>query len=1337
MTQTDLKKKIRNQIANKNRKSLGENSESDLSNDGSSRIKPSDSADTSPHSPNMTPGWPGVSHVAPHDDTAFSHSRYSTKHTRSQSVHGSGSLSGSVRSGELLTSGTDHASPNLSQLGSEEQRDDINKAAANIKPSPPLFGPQNGSAEVGDSVKKPPMRRLSTDERIENVLEQNKYMHSDLARSSDALWDRLEPDLNDHGVPTKFVLPFDRQSGMPSTNDPEDSLNGSSDVSGRQSHGRKSTNLDSDSSSNTGNYPGSWTDPKNQRQVSNSASADLMHIDLEKPDSQGSVLDQNYSSSIPRTKLISGEILSENSKKSNSDKSSSSKASRSSGSQHQKSRSEDPNDSQSSFLSHVSQPASIDGSASENSNKRSSTDSKSKIKPNSGSISSVASADLSTSGSAASIDSQNLSQHGSKNFNEKKMEAVGQIPGTGPNSFSGSDEISGNADSFDLLVNNVAFDIGLDVTANTNNTIDHLASVVPKNPNHLSDITPKKQSTSNAHRSSSSSSKKSSSDSNEDNDSSENINNNRRLTWDELSGLRSFQNLQGVYSLQQCFANAFGYTDDLDGTTMTPDSDFVSKKFSRHLAAHCVDLANNGNISKMFEHLRKQEGDTYQAVSDKWDATRALVQGLNPAPDGNILELLWKLDGTGKHEKDLIAKLTKLNDQGAELISLIPENTTFSTLLKMYSGTKNRTIVVSDDDYVPSASTTDDSEWTSSTPSRSKSNSDSDQNSPSSKNSKKKINRDDDDPSGKSSNHGLTQQQLLADENFTNLPGKELKETFFNAFGFVSGDQSEVPSVNDILARFRSLFSKNYARYVTPQTYHLIEGLLKTLAAQSGDDYLEIYEKLVATSELMNEFKNLDPDFMSAFWMWDPDDSNPDLLGFYGVDPDAKPLELEDSWGISAVPGSSSGKLYIDFLIKIFEDLPLIIKLKKMVDSKKPDSDQEEEQQNSEERNPEEQQNSKKEAKDNTSWEALLANQDLQNLPDKLKRILLNAFGFDSQGNARKPDHPSIIQRLRNAFAKDYVEYTDDNYLNNLSAIFTIFMNKSSQYYPYAEICNKVDATDSLRNKFGELDQDFMVAFWKWKPYEDDTSLDQYYVKDQNGASLGKQYIDFLVFGDKYDDYVDDGVYSLDTYLKKIIDRRPNEGQQQQPNSEEEEEEEALTEVTWEDLSNNEHWQNLPNRLKAIFRRAFGFSENGEPKNFGSNEILKSFRSAFAANYMSYNEKYSESIDPLLVLLLSATGDTYNEINDKSCLTDELIKKFRNPDKDFMTAFWTWNVLDPNDDGKISTYYHEEDTPGKACLDFVCAELKKYNTKLEDQLNRAIGIGNAEEENANDEDVDN
>lgn len=493
-------------------------------------------------------------------------------------------------------------------------------------------------------------------------------MQNDSAKESGALYGQLEPGNSDAGGPAKFVLPFDHLSGESYTDD-------SFAVTGQNQQHRKSTNLDFDFSSSTDNYNGPWIDPKNQRRVSSSASADL----LENHGSQSSALNHNYfSNSIPNT--ISEENLSKNSKKSNSAKCFSSKASRSSGSQHQQSRSEHLNGDQSSVLSSTRQPTSIDGSASENSNQRSSTDSKSKIKPNSRSISSVDSAALSTSGSAASIGSQNLSQHGSKSFNKKKMEAVRQISGTGENRFSSSDATSGGADSIDSLVNDVASqfvnglnskldvrsalpstgisvknldnfepkdqnldhdsdvsnaanDIGFNITANTDNTIDHLASVMQKKPDRLSDITSKKQSSSRKHGSSSSSSKKSLSDSNEDYDNSENINNNKRLTWKQLSELRSFKNLQGVHSLQQCFANAFGYTDGLDGTTMTPVPDGISKRFKRHLTAHYDDLANNGNISKMFERLRKQEGDTYQAVSDKWDATRALVRGLVPPPD--------------------------------------------------------------------------------------------------------------------------------------------------------------------------------------------------------------------------------------------------------------------------------------------------------------------------------------------------------------------------------------------------------------------------------------------------------------------------------------------------------------------------------------------------------------------------------------------------------------------------------------------------------------------------------------------------------------------------------
>lgn len=1241
--------------------------------------------------------------------------------------------------------------------------------------------------------------------------------------------------------------------------------------------------------------------PLVKKNVSNSARTDLLNTDLDNNNSHRSDLGQSDSSdNKPMPVSISEENLSQKSKKSNSDESSGSKASPASKTQNKKPQSENSQTNNGSFFGTVSEPPSTsesshshrsnqNESSSQNLNDHSSNSSGRNRRSNSRSQSSDSKSVASPENKSYNNNDESNSEHRSVTDSDVRRLSSNKDVSSGARdidkSHSSSTTVSGDLGAFfdGVSFSESAIPVAKtpprftasdeESSSNTNSDVGDVAKAIGL------DITPKKQSTSNAHRSSSSSSKKSSSDSNEDNDSSENINNNRRLTWDELSGLRSFQNLQGVYSLQQCFANAFGYTNDLNGTKMTPDSDFVSKKFSRHLAAHCVDLANNGNISKMFEHLRKQERDTYQAVSDKWDATRALVQGLDSAPAKPILKLLWKLDGTGTHEKDLIAKLTKLNDQGAELISLIPENTTFSTLLKMYSGTKNRTIVVSDDDYVPSASYTDYSEWTSKSSSRSNSNSDNEQNSPSSKNSKKKINRDDDDPSGKSSNHGLTQQQLLTDENFTNLPDENLKKAFANAFGFQYGDQSDVPGDEDILDQFRTLFANNYTKYVTSGTYDRIIALFELLQRQAGDTYSEIQDKLIAIYNLLraNKFtdsrfiadfwrwnisdpnddllvkhfwhsdrgwevlpkahmdymidtlhdcllrrrlteiisqnlegvswddllrdddlnslpedlkklfykahgfklngeslpftawdpanlielfrktlsshrdffnnrqlwehlsdplaalkdknetyyselcdklssveflsgefgNNLDEDFISVFWMWDPDDSeNNSLVEYYRDDPETgKPLP---------------GKMYIDFLISEHSDLEIVQSLQNMVDSLQPRPAEEEEE----------------EAPDPTSWEALLANQDLQNLPDKLKRILLNAFGFDNEGHSLKPDHPSIIQRLRTAFAKDYVEYTADNYYDNLAAIFTIFMNKSDKYHPYAEIWNKVYATDSLRNKFGELDQDFMVDFWEWKPYEKDTSLDKYYFKADGTDSPGKQYIDFLVFGDKGDDYVEDAVYGLEPYLKKIIDKA-NEGQEQQPNSEEEEEEEALTEVTWEYLSKYENWKKLPKRLKAIFRRAFGFSESGQPKDYDSNEILKRFRSAFADNYMSYNENYSESVDSLLVLLLSETGDTYNEINDKSCLTDELIKKFRNPDKDFMTAFWTWNVLDPNDDGKISQYYHEEDTPGKACLDFVLETLRGSNANLKYQLNRAIGIGNAEGENSTDEDADN
>lgn len=1077
--------------------------------------------------------------------------------------------------------------------------------------------------------------------------------------------------------------------------------NGSSNVSGQIPPKRESTSSRSDFSSNKNNYTGDWTGPADQRQVSSSASVDLMHTDLKNPDSQSSVLDQNYSShNTQMTKTISEENLSENSKKSNLAKSSSSKASQSSEPQNIKSQSENSQNKDSSDSSVRKRK----------SNSRSqSSDSKSVAYPENKS---------SNNNDEPNSEHRSVADVGVRRLSSDKIVRSGAR--NIDNSQSSSTTLSGD---FGAFLDGVSFSESAIATANPpphftlsdeKSSLNTNSDVGDFTENIALNITPKKQSSSRKHGSSSSSSKKSSDDPFQSKNTNQPIildtGSNRSgtsgqcssekgenlklkksfdpFTWEKLSGLGSFRGLQGVHDLQSCFARAFGYSGRLDGTPAPENVEKVKKAFQKTLSGHSDTLARNGHISKMFEHLRKHEGDTYQAVSDKWDATRALVQGLNPAPDGNILKLLWKLDGTGKHEKDLIAKLNKLNDQGAELISLIPENTTFSTLLKMYSDMKNRTIVVSDDDYVPSASTTDDPTWTSKSSSRSGSNSDDDPKPNSGEN--KKINHADDVPSRKSSNHGLTQQQLLTDENFKNLPDENLKKAFANAFGFQYGGQSDVPGDKDILDQFRTLFADNWTKYVTSGTYERIIALFELLQRQAGDTYSEIQDKLIAIYNLLraNRFKdsqfiadfwrwnisdpnddllvkhfwhsdrgwdvlpkahmdymiknlhdcvlrrrlmeiipqnlegvswndllqdddlnslpedmrklfygafhfnpqgyhvddfnglvpalrkrlaslpgfcvrhklwkpisnlcirlkaydeerfiefcdklssveflsgefgnNLDKGFISAFWMWDPDYSeNNSLVEYYRDDPETgKPLP---------------GKMYIDFLISEHSDLEIVQSLQNMVDSLQPRPAEEEEE----------------EAPDPTSWESLSKNENLQNLPDKLKRILLAAFGFDTQGDARKPDHPTLIQRLRSIFSKNYEEYTADKYHDNLLGIFEMLMNKSAKYYPYAEIWNKVDATNSLQDKFGKLDQDFMVAFWKWKPYEDDTSLDQYYFEDKNGFSASKQYIDSLAFDDKDDDYVDDGVYSLDKYLQKIIDRA-TKGQGQQPNSEEE-----------------------------------------------------------------------------------------------------------------------------------------------------------------------------------------
>lgn len=842
-------------------------------------------------------------------------------------------------------------------------------------------------------------------------------------------------------------------------------------------------------------------------------------------------------------------------------------------------------------------------------------------------------------------------------------------------------EPTGRRPDNDSAVHNVAFGIGLDVKANTNNTIYRLASVMPKKTDRLSDITSKKQSSSRKHGSSSSSSKKSLSDSNEDYDNSENINNNKRLTWKQLSELRSFKNLQGVHSLQQCFANAFGYTDGLDGTTMTPVPDGISKRFKRHLTAHYDDLANNGNISKMFERLRKQEGDTYQAVSDKWDATRALVRGLVPPPDKQIIDLLWKLDGTGKYEYTLIDKLVHLDDRGSVIINLIPENAkAFSRLISMYRKLTGAITLESVDDSVPVSPAVESALASS----ESMAGSDLDDDPKPNSGENKKINHDDDVPSRKSSNHGLTQQQLLTDENFKNLPDENLKKAFANAFGFQYGGQSDVPGDKDILDQFRTLFANNYIKYVTSGTYDRIIALFELLQRQAGDTYSEIQDKLIAIYNLLRANKFTDSRFIRDFWRWNISDPNDDLL-------------VKNFWhsdrGWCVLPNA-----YMNYMIKNLHDCVLRRRLMEIIP-----------------------QNLK-----GVSWEDLLRDDDLNSLPQDLRNLFYGAFHFSPDGyyfNNSSSLRPALRSQLSSlsGFCVGHALWTP---ISNLCIRL-----RDSDDERFIEFCDKLSSVEFLSEGFGNnLDEDFISAFWMWNPFPLDDSIDdslaEYYRDDPETGepSIGKTYIDFLI-----DDHSD---LEIVQSLQNMVDSL-------QQNSEEEKEKEALTEVTWENLSTNEHWQQLPERLKAIFRKAFGFSEDGEPKDYDSNEILKRFRSAFAANYMSYNKKYSERIKSLLRLLVDATGDPYIEIDNKSYLTDALIEKFGNPDEGFMTAFWTWDVLDPNNDAIISHYYHEEDTPGKACLDFVLETLRDSDTDLENQLNRAVGIGNAEEENANDEDVDN
>ena len=456
---------------------------------------------------------------------------------------------------------------------------------------------------------------------------------------------------------------------------------------------------------------------------------------------------------------ISEENLSQNSKKSNSDESSGSKASPASKTQNKKPQSENSQTNNGSFFGTVSEPPSTsesshshrsnqNESSSQNLNDHSSNSSGRNRRSNSRSQSSDSKSVASPENKSYNNNDESNSEHRSVTDSDVRRLSSNKDVSSGARdidkSHSSSTTVSGDLGAFfdgvsfsesAIPVANTLprFTTSVEESSlNTNSDVGDVAKAIGL------DITPKKQSTSNAHRSSSSSSKKSSSDSNEDNDSSENINNNRRLTWDGLSGLRSFQNLQGVHNLQECFALAFGFAKSLDGTTVSPQPRFIKKCLRKTLCQHCTALATNGNISKMFEHLRKQEGTTYQDVSDKWDATRALVHGLVPTPAQQTIELLWGLDGTGKSEKALIGELKTLNDQGAALISLIPTTETFSKLLKMYHNMSDGLIVEDDDDREPSASDTADPNWTSSSSVKSESNSDNEQNTESSKNSKKK-----------------------------------------------------------------------------------------------------------------------------------------------------------------------------------------------------------------------------------------------------------------------------------------------------------------------------------------------------------------------------------------------------------------------------------------------------------------------------------------------------------------------------------------------------------------------------------------------------------------------
>ena len=508
-------------------------------------------------------------------------------------------------------------------------------------------------------------------------------------------------------------------------------------------------------------------------------------------------------------------------------------------------------------------------------------------------------------------------------------------------------------------------------------------------------------------------------------------------------------------NLKKAFANAFGfqYGDQSD----VPEDVAILELFRTLFANNYTKYVTSGTYDRiiaLFELLQRQAGDTYSEIQDKLIAIYNLLRA-NKFTDSRFIADFWRWNISDPND-DLLVKHFWHSDRGW---GVLPKAHMDYMIENLHDCVLRRrlTEIISQN------------------------------------------------------LEGVSWDDLLQDDDLNSLP-EDLKKLFYKAHGFKSDGKSLPYSAWDpanLIELFRKTLSSHRDFFNNRQLWGHLSDPLAALKDKNETYYSELCDKLSSVEFLSGEFgNNLDEDFISVFWMWDPDDpKNDSLAEYYRDDPETGEPSI--------------GKTYIDFLIADHSDLNIVQQLQNMVDSLYVSPAEEEEE----------------EAPDPTSWDALSNNEDLKNLPVKLKKILLNAFGFDSQGNARKPDHPSIIQRLRNAFATGYANYTIDKYQDNLFAIFNMLIIKSDKYYPYAEIWNKVEATDCLQNKFGELNNDFMVAFWKWKPYEDDTSLDQYYVDAGGTESLGKQYIDSLVFDDKADDYVDDGVYSLDKYLKKIIDR--------------------------------------------------------------------------------------------------------------------------------------------------------------------------------------------------------